>query len=177
MKHSKLKLNNKGMSLIELIIIITIMVILTGVSGIGLSIISGKPAQSCSNKFASKLDRIRTVGMGKNSAEAILSFSSDGIHVTETINGAPGESTFGAGLNVAVTMTIGANTQTFGSSDKVAVSFNRTDGSLKSVKVNGVEAYDPASKPSVVLFSFTKASYIYDVKIVPVTGRVVCERR
>lgn len=171
MKFIYKRINDKGLSLVELIVVVAIMTILTGAAGFGISLISGKPAQAAANKWTAKLERIRTVGMGKNEATVGLEYRSDGIYLTESVNGSAGETNKACGANVDCTMTIGSGDDLNVSGHSIIVIFSRSDGSVKSILVDGVENY---SKCNDVKFVFKKAKVTYEVHIVPATGRVVC---
>ena len=59
------KTNNLGFSLVELIIVVAIMSLFVGVTGYGLSLSSGKPAEECARKLAACIQHGRTTTMGK----------------------------------------------------------------------------------------------------------------
>lgn len=81
MRRKEKKKDNRGLSLVELIIVIAIMVILVGVTSYGMSLISNKPVDECAKKIEMVLNRNRTSSMGKQ--EAWVKFLLDGNgHVT-----------------------------------------------------------------------------------------------
>lgn len=59
------KTNNLGFSLVELIIVVAIMSLFLGMTGYGLSLSSGKPAEECARKLAACIQHGRTTTMGK----------------------------------------------------------------------------------------------------------------
>lgn len=63
-----MKKNNKGFSLVELIVVISIMVILTGLISISVGVAVSKPADECIGKIKSTLQSIRVTTMGKYDA-------------------------------------------------------------------------------------------------------------
>lgn len=62
----KTKMNNKGFSLVELVIIIAIMAILIGVMAANISRISGYRAKECRTKVISSLDNGRLMTLSKS---------------------------------------------------------------------------------------------------------------
>jgi prepilin-type N-terminal cleavage/methylation domain-containing protein len=70
------KLNNKGFSLVELIVVISIMAVMVGFVSIGTGILSGKRAKEARDKLLSSLENVRTQTMGKDSIDATLSYDS-----------------------------------------------------------------------------------------------------
>lgn len=58
-------MDNKGMSLVEIVIVVTIMTVLTGVMAVGVSLALSKPADECAEKIVSTLSNARITTMGK----------------------------------------------------------------------------------------------------------------
>lgn len=50
MNRSAWKKDNRGVSLVEIIVVIAIMAVLVGVTSYGLSLISGKPVDECAKR-------------------------------------------------------------------------------------------------------------------------------
>ena len=71
------KINNRGISLVELVIVITIMAIAASFVGWGVSTMSGKPAQQCSQKIVYALERGRMTAMGRSEAYFKLYITTD----------------------------------------------------------------------------------------------------
>lgn len=66
------KMDNRGLSLIEIMIVITIMGLVISIGLIGLNTISTRPAQQCAQKIIYSLERHRTTAMGKVDASYTL---------------------------------------------------------------------------------------------------------
>ena len=60
-----MKQENKGFSLVELIVVIAIMTILTGLISAGIGMAVSKPADECIDKFKASLQSIRVTSMRK----------------------------------------------------------------------------------------------------------------
>lgn len=72
MGSGRKKKDNRGMSLVELIIVIAIMGAVIGVTGYGLTLVSKKPVDECAKKIEMALNQNRTNAMG--STEAYVAF-------------------------------------------------------------------------------------------------------
>jgi prepilin-type N-terminal cleavage/methylation domain-containing protein len=69
--------NNRGFSLVEIVITIAIMAVLTGTVSYSLSLSSGKKAEECARKLASELQSMRTMSLGKNEVTGVLYYDSE----------------------------------------------------------------------------------------------------
>lgn len=78
-----MKMNNKGLSVVEMVVVISIMAVLSGMIAIGLGSVFSKPADECAEKVYNAINNTRLITMGKN--EASIEISTDGtyIYVTE----------------------------------------------------------------------------------------------
>lgn len=75
--------NDKGFSLVELIVVIAIMVILTGLISMGIGMAVSKPADECAAKIKSSLQSLRITTMGKYDAHVEIYKKNDQIYVKE----------------------------------------------------------------------------------------------
>lgn len=170
------RLNNRGVSLVELIVVITIMTILVGSAGVGIGVISGKPAQQAANKWASEMERIRTVGMGKKTASSTLIMDSSGWCIYETIEGKEYSKTKIAASSVSCDVVVGGTSFPVNKDTEVEVVFARNDGSLKSVSIGESPVYELSTITDEVVFTFKKYHTTYNVVVTPITGRVVVKK-
>ena len=127
-----MKRDNRGMSLLELIVVIAIVAILVGTIGFGIKLISGKPAEECANKLKAVLQSNRVTTMGKLSSELALYVDATGVYVTETIDGNATTSKIGDdGVVIEYRLAgdpVGSYT-TLGSTP-LEISFNRASGAF-----------------------------------------------
>lgn len=77
------KKDNRGMSLVEIIIVIALMMVIAGVTSYGISLISSKPVEECARKVEIVLNQNRTNSMGKKVAYLEFYMTSDGVAVRE----------------------------------------------------------------------------------------------
>lgn len=83
--------DNRGVSLVEIVIVVAILAVLGGVGIWGINAMSGKPAQQCAQKIMYSLERHRTTAMSKVDAEYWLIQKNNKVYVKERVlNGAGG---------------------------------------------------------------------------------------
>lgn len=80
--------NNGGLSLIELMIVITLMAIVGAMGIMGLGLITNRPAEQCARQMQVSIERIRNTTMGKKEASLTFSVGADGtIMMQEKVDG------------------------------------------------------------------------------------------
>ncbi len=77
------KKDNRGLSLVEIIIVIALMMVIAGITSYGISLISSKPVEECARKVEIALNQNRTNSMGKKVAYLEFYMTSDGVAVRE----------------------------------------------------------------------------------------------
>ena len=129
----KMKKNNHGFSLVELVIVVAIIVIIGGFAFTGIAILTSKPVDECAKKIQVALEGNRNTTMGKLSAS--ISFYQDGngnIFVEEQIENAPPDTRqIGEDVVVEYGDAAGDLTELPTLPDKLTLSFDRASGSLK----------------------------------------------
>ena len=70
--------DNRGITLVEIMVVIAIMAIVAGVGITGLNLVNGRPAQQCAQKIIYSLERHRTTAMSKVDASYTLEVQSSG---------------------------------------------------------------------------------------------------
>ncbi len=161
MNGNKVKeLNNAGLSLVELIIVLAIMAIIGAASYLSLSMATNKQVSSCADKLRTSLDQTRNLALGRSSAH--LEIWKDGtVQIQVYVNDVPygNEISIGvAGLDVKYdTNTV--TDQTLGSTH-VIVEFDRSSGGVK------------ASPDIVKSFTVTNNNRTCIVTIDQFTGRI-----
>ncbi len=133
----KMKKNNQGFSLVELVIVVAIIIIIGGFALTGLAILSGKPVDECAKKIQVALEGNRNTTMGKLSAS--ISFYQDGsgnIFVEEEFNNNPEDTIvkqIGEDVRVEYQdMSGNSYLLPVGRDNKLTLSFDRASGSLKA---------------------------------------------
>ncbi len=165
------KLGNKGFSLVELMVIIGIMSILTGIFTFGFSLISNKQVDQCAKKIQMSLENARTTSMGKKYVDLHFYYSGGKIYVEKRIDmsGSTAITEMGDGsLTVKYVLkdASGAQTSTtLQSADLYNVCFDRASGSLKPISGNTYLDH----------FEVSNGRKTLKVKIEKLTGRVTIE--
>lgn len=155
------KNDNKGFSLVEMIIIIAIIAVLGGVTAYGLSLVSGKPVTQCARQMQILLEQNRTVAMGKeNNTYVVIYKTPSGVmaqeYINGTIHGEPikiGEST--------VDVTCGGSSIGDSKDTGKKVEFDRSTGALKG--------------NARMEFVISRGSKVSKLIIEPLTGKVRIE--
>lgn len=162
--------DERGMSLVELIIVVAIMSVLLGVTGFGISMVSGKPAEECARKITYSLQSARTEAMGKYIAEYQLSRDA----VT-------GEAILTATVYDSVSAVTPRVTRSVVGAKDVSVEYDLDDGTHQSIDSapitftfeRGTGAFRPVAGTSCcVTITVSKASTIRNISLVPPTGHV-----
>lgn len=158
------KVDNKGFSLVELVIVMAIIVILGGAAFTGLSLLLSRPADECAKKIQVALEGNRNTTMGKYSSSIEFYADGDGyIWVREYIDGVPSEKKIGQNSVKVKYKLHGGGEYTLGSTPFV-VEFDRASGSLKENAIGKLKA-----------FTVTRGDRTITVSIDALTGRVSVE--
>ena len=144
MRGIDMKRNNRGMSLVEVIIVVAILSIVAGGITMGIGFITGKPADECANKLRAALQSNRTTTMGKLSAKLEICVEDDGIYIKETI-GTAGESSAkvnrtrigDAGIEIKYAVSGGSGYIDLPVGSSLEISFNRSSGAFNPLPGGG----------------------------------------
>lgn len=170
--------DNRGMSLVEIIIVVAIMSTFIGVMGYGISMISGKPAEECAQKLLSVIQHTRTITTGKQDTTITIFMDSEERIVTKEVSvrlldndgnttTEERESVAGAkGVSVICTMSDGSTVNITGT-NTVELKFDRGSGALRSTRVNGID-----NSTVCTLITISKGDKIRYITITPVTGKL-----
>ena len=165
--------DNRGVSLIEMMIVVALITLMAGLMGFGISLIASKPAQQCAQKIMYSVERNRVKAMGKMSSQ--LKFYMDGgkVYVVEAVeknqtsglvSSTPSE--IGDKVTVVVTFADGSTSDlsSYSSSAPLIVEFTRDSGSLKKTGSTYVKS-----------FTVSKGSKVHTVSIEKLTGKVTMQ--
>jgi len=143
--------NNKGFSLVELVIVIAIMAVLTGLISLGVGSITGSKVTKCAQNMESVIEKVRVSSMGKSAVVLTISKGADGAYYakqetvskkTTTVDGGSDDTVSSSieerigdsSVNVAVAMSSDADgtyTQ-LADNNKIVLQFDRASGALKT---------------------------------------------
>lgn len=137
-----MKKDNRGFSLIELIIVLAILAVLTLGVSYGVGLLTDKPAEQCATKLQSYITDCRVTTMGKLSAVLYLYMDGDRLMVKKNIDGTETVTSLGSGVAVSYRVTGDAadSYRTLGgASSPLVISFNRSSGAFEPLGVMGSE--------------------------------------
>jgi len=165
-----LKKNNKGISLVEIIVVVAILSVLIGVTSLGFGMVSTRSATQAAKNTQISIERCRINSMGKISGCIAFFQTADGIFAVEdfdysgsmTIDDIDKTKAKRIGKSdVDVKYGYGDTADT-PLGDGIVIEFNRSDGSVKSIP----------STITTLTITFKKGSKTQNVKVDRLTGRV-----
>ena len=166
--------DNRGTSIIELLVVMAIMGIFIGTATNITGMLSGKQAKQCAYKLESALSEIRMETMSKSTGikdsntgvldvYLTLNINSDGeVCVERNIKGKTKEDVIGKNVTVNASKSSGSSIELAEGTD-VNVYFERSTGALHE-------------DAEYCEFQIMQGNVIYVVKIVPATGKISYER-
>lgn len=163
------KPDNRGLTLVELIITVAIITILGGIVMMSVSILSGLPARQCADEVHSSLSKARIATMGKKEAKLRIIGENDCIYVQESIDGVDGVKNLVGKKGVAFSYTketAGAEGAEISliNGDVLEFSFNRSSGAFSEIS--------PGSNEYYRRLIMRKGGKEYVVELVPPTGKM-----
>lgn len=172
------KLNNDdhGFSLVELIIVVSIMSVMIGVIGYGLSLSSGRPAEQCAKRLSAAISHGRTATMGKYRNVITVKKEADGrLTVTEltTISvhddGSNDQTSERRSLVGAKDVTVEYKIGTGGyvpmnNGSSIELRYDSGSGAMKKTANSGSDYYTG--------FRISKAGKVWYVNMETLTGKV-----
>ena len=136
----KNKKNNQGFLLIELIVVVAIMAVMTGIGGYALSMIASTNAKECAQELNAALVRTRTQSYSTDSATGTIASvtlyrdAADGcVYVNKSYESAP-EKIGGARVKVYFKLKNGNYEELV--NQNIVFSFNRSTGAFRNVLVD-----------------------------------------
>ena len=152
--------------MVEVVVVLSIMVILTGIITMGLGAANSKPAEECAEKIVNALNACRVSTMGKKDTNLQFYVSGDNIYVKEFVEGTEVKNLpiGGKGVNVKYKYKSGDE---FNLSDTpLNLSYNRSTG--------GFNECTPGNYCSQIIVS--KGSRTVTVKLYDLPGKVSLEK-
>lgn len=160
--------DNKGITLVEIVVVVSILVVLASAAVLGVGILSGKQAEQACTTLKTACENNRTVSLGRYKTELVVSDTGAGLEAVEKYykdNSGTASGTKNVKLcddKVSGYVSNDGSSWTPIDSSGVTLEFDRSSGALKS--------------SNDVYFRFTKGSYNYDMRIYHLTGKVVIIR-
>lgn len=172
MKH-----DNRGMSLVELVIVVAIIVVIGAVGITSFNAMTGKPAQQCAQKIVYSLEKHRTTSASKVGAYYVLSYdaATKEIIAEEFVSNdlstgyiSIGRSAIGA-ANVEVTYYVDGDAAAYNlKTGAITLQFDRSSGAFRPL-TSANTATDGKYCTKIVA---TRGGRDFEVTLVPFTGKV-----
>lgn len=151
--------NNKGISFIELIVVIAIMAVMLGVAGYSLNLLLGVEARQATQKISAQLNETKTGSMSRYEETMTLSYKgkdvsagilSDGYYAQHNIWTIQNKSNLKkevdseirkvASEKVVITLyTTDGLSMELGTSNRITISYDRSSGAMDPITINGTE--------------------------------------
>lgn len=150
--------DNRGFSLVELIIVMAIMAVLGGVMFMGVGMISGKPADKCAEKLKAVIQSSRVTTMGRTGVKLELYRAADGRIMSEqTTSEGTKESIIGdADVTVEVDINDSDSLSPLGSAaSPLVIEFDRSTGALKNADKIKIEVSRANTTRVLILYGLT----------------------
>lgn len=162
--------DNRGTSIVELLVIMAIMAILVGMVTNLFGYLNGKEAKQCAYKLEAAISEIRMETMSKSDGEKesvylVLENRNDQIYAGRSIRSDVTSDLIGEKVVITVKDASGNEIGVLTDGKAVPIYFNRATGAL----LEESEKY--------AAFEVTQGKVTYVVKIEPTTGRISNERK
>lgn len=166
--------NNKGLSLVEIIVVVAIMSALAGIMTIGLSSVISKPAEECGKKIVSALRDAKVTTMGKRTCYIEISQNTAGapVYLTEYINGTAQIPTKVGEKNINVTLTTEGGTYDLSDIKTIRISYKRETGGFDKASFTASGSNKNEYLRTMVISKGTKT---YTINLAYLTGKITIE--
>lgn len=170
--------DEKGFSLVEVIIVIAMLAILTGTVTYGFAFISGKPAEECAKKMTSQLQRARTDTMGKYKTIVEITKNTEGqvvVNTKVTMLQEDGTQSVSQNTNVVGKAGILVSYEANGiqteitEANSLSLEFDRGTGALAKTNGSAIMA------EQCQRIQLQKNGKVKTITIVPITGNISCD--
>lgn len=167
----KFKNDNRGLSLVEVMVVVAIMAVVGSVGIMGINAMSGKPAQKCSQQIIYSLEKHRTSTMGKINAKYVLTTDDNGKVIAEEYltneDTMPSDPTTVHKLGdkrTKVTYICNGTMKNI-ADNPLTLQFNRSSGAFE-------QQADGTYCTQIIV---QRGGRTYNIKLVPLTGKVYAE--
>lgn len=168
------KKDNRGMSLVEIIIVIALMSVVAGMAAYGLGMISNKPVDECAKKVEFALNRNRTTSMGKLDTWLEFYMEDGRLMARECFNNTSDpaqvqvmEPTVIGAEGVYMSIQYDTGTPYIVNDEVLRVAFERDSGAVKAYAIK-----DGGSALKCKEIKIYRGSYVKTITLDLLTGRV-----
>ncbi|MCM1118751.1 MAG: prepilin-type N-terminal cleavage/methylation domain-containing protein [bacterium] len=164
--------DNRGLSLVEIIVVIAIAAVISGFFILGIGMITGKPVEQCARQMKIVLEQCRTAAMGKPTGDAylVLTRDSEGVWATLYQGGVPDKKMVGQSDVVVKVILDGTEYDLKDSFPSgLRIDFDRSSGGLlASASPGGGSAFCKS-------ITMSRGSTTRTLTIVRLTGKIQIE--
>ena len=176
MNEKKLHKNQKGYSMVELVVVIAILAVLTGSGITFLGLLPGSAVKGCAREITSQLEKTRTNALSFENAACYLYCKDDGIYMRIDTKRAGVDSSIEQKVgksNVTVSNTLsGDSAQTLvPGGDQLVFGFDRSSGAFKPAQIKKASGVESPGTYCVAI-TITGGSKTRTLKLVPLTGKI-----
>lgn len=159
------KRRNAGYSLVEVIVVIAILGIMTGVVTISMSVLNSKDSEECATMIDSQLSMLRTYSMSKSDdwRMEIEQDSSTGMNQLTVYRNNGSSDTVYESMDLSKKVTIAAL--------PIVITFDKANGSVKSVSKAGTAVNLAANEVTTIQITNNHGTKRADINLVTATGR------
>lgn len=123
---------NKGFSLVELVVTIAIMAVLTTVGVLSFGLVTGRQIISCAEEMEGCIGETKMQAMSRANAELEIFVKADGVYANMSLNGAAGIDEKIGKTNISVKYKTSAGAEvTLTETERLVISFDRASGAFK----------------------------------------------
>lgn len=158
------KKKNGGFSIVELIVVIAIMGVLTGLVSVSAAALSGRQAKQCRDELISSLDSVRTATLGKRTVTAKIDQTASGYTLTVYTDGAKTKEMAVCGKKVSLFYSMTADGSSRKEVTSLTLEFDRASGALKY-----------SGESAVCHIYAVENGKEYGIRIYPETGKMTEE--
>lgn len=167
-----MKRDNRGLSLIEVVIVITILAVLGSLMTLGVGAAVSKPADECANKIVSSLNNGRITTMGKQSITLEYYVDNERVYLKKSIVAKAGQTPYvevtqigGRGVVVEYKL-VGEATYTNLDGNDMILTFKRSSGGFNQEHNSGEYVEE---------IKVSKGNKVRIIKLQYLTGKVTLE--
>lgn len=163
---------NKGFSVLEVVIVIAVIAILGSVSLFMLNSVPNRKVANCAENIMVQVEQTRTSAISFQNASIVILKKADGVYlkqnVTKNNTTQSTETKIGdADIKVEYKIPPSAAYTELTASNELEICFNRSTGSFENSELNGADAGQACSGIRV-----SKGDYAIELKLSKITGKI-----